>query len=222
MGHVHQHQQPATIAVPLPPADLVGDPTAFGQLRHLTKNVLQRVVMELDRAAGRGGVTGTLMTQLQQRILLSAGISDALFGLTSRPKPLAERLRALGAGVIGMLADVEQQIRLDVVVDGPCPDRQADTIVRVAHEMLGNAVKHGMRRRLAGAIAVLVLVRAGHVRLLVVDDGWGPGDWSPGEGTALMHALAAQAGGGSVRMHRVGDQTMAELLLPRGPIAGDA
>ena len=50
-----------------------------------------------------------------------------------------------------------------------------DAAARVAHELLGNAVKHGMRARLVGRIAARVVSDEGRVLLTVTDDGWGFG-----------------------------------------------
>ena len=88
----------------------------FRQLRHHTKNVLQQILLQIEHAHDlKATVRGSqLLADLQRRILLSAQISDALFGLIRSPASLSERLRVLSDTTIRMLADGTQAIRLDV------------------------------------------------------------------------------------------------------------
>ena len=87
-----------------------------------------------------------------------------------------------------------------------------DVVLRVAHELVGNAVKHGMHVRLLGRIEVRVETRGQTgIRLDVADDGWGCGrDPSEGEGLKLAGLLAGERGG-RVTLERVGDRTVATL-----------
>ncbi|UFN50960.1 ATP-binding protein [Roseomonas sp. OT10] len=192
---------------------------AMRQLRHQTKNALQRIlgqvwkVRELQRT--REGQQ--LLDEVEQRIQLSAEISNALFGLTRRPAPMEERLRHLCESTVALLADADQTIRLEVTVAGDCPEALRGTVLRVAHEMVGNAVKHGMHVRLLGRITVRLESDAEATRLTVRDDGWGPAPAGPaegdGEGLALVAALAAQHGG-TASLHRDWKETVAELAVP--------
>lgn len=217
------------IAMPLPLRPEAGSSDAIDmrQLRHQTRNAMQRLICEIARVTelqttlmGR-----SLLDDLQRRICLSASLSDALFGLTRTPGSLADRLRHLGEGLIGLLGSGDQVISLTVEAAVTCDDRAQEALLRVAHEMVGNAVKHGMHQRLTGRIAVRVIGDARSLRLTVRDDGWGPPmQAGAGEGTAIMRALAAAAGG-TVSLRRDGDATLATLDLPvpaRGREVSDA
>ncbi len=188
----------------------------FRQLRHHTKNVLQQILLQLEHAHElRVTVRGSqLLADLQRRILLSAQISDALFGLTRSPASMSERLRVLSETTIRLLADGTQAIRLNVTVDGDCPEPLHQVVLRVAHEFIGNAIKHGMHAREAGTISVrLVTGIDGCTTLVVTDDGWGfDGCPDAGEGLKIANELAASAGGtiSLVKIHA----TVAGLELP--------
>lgn len=188
----------------------------FRQLRHHTKNVLQQILLQIEHAhdlqvTGRGS---RLLADLQRRILLSAQISDSLFGITCSPALMSERLRVLSESTLRMLADGTQMIRLDVTVDGDCPESQRQVVLRVAHEFVGNAVKHGMHARVVGTISVhLVTGIDGCTALVVSDDGWGfHGSPDAGDGLKIAGDLAASVGGtiSLIRTH----VTVARLELP--------
>ncbi len=116
--------------------------------------------------------------------------------------------------MIGLLGDPDQLLSLDVSVEGRCPATLEEVVVRVAHELLGNAVKHGMRARLAGRIAVRVVSDESRVLLTVADDGWGCGcEPRCGEGLEIAQLLAGEHGG-AVWLRRRGDVTVATLDLP--------
>ncbi|MCK8783792.1 hypothetical protein M0638_05270 [Roseomonas sp. NAR14] len=192
------------------------DETAFRQLRHQTKNALQRVLgLVLHNPALHATLDGQrLARELERRICLSAAVSDALFGLTRRPATMAERLRQLGESVIALLGDMEQMLHLDVATQGHCPPPLRGTVVRIAHELLGNTVKHGMHMRLLGHIEVRLASEASRTVLTVRDDGWGfVGTVQDGEGLSLARQLAA-AHGGNVRLRRAEPFTEAEVILP--------
>jgi two-component sensor histidine kinase len=197
------------------PYDLEGD-CDVRQLRHHTKNVLQQILLRIaDAQELRATVCSRrLLPDLRRRILLSAEISDALFGLTRSPAGMSERLRALGESVIGMLADDMQMIRLEVTVAGDCPESMRQLVLRVAHEFVGNAVTHGMRTRVTGTISVNLATAAnGRTTLAVTDDGWGfEGGHYAGDGLKIAGELAASAGG-TVTLHR-NRVTVAALELP--------
>lgn len=204
------------------------DPAAFRQLRHQTKNALQRIIGEVgkvrnlqDSPRGR-----RLVQEVERRVLLASAVSDALFGLTRAPGPLPERLLLLGESVVELLGDPDQTIRVEVAAEGACPGPLHDAIVRVAHELIGNAVKHGMHARLLGRIRIGLVsaptagsgtARAGvggWTRLTVADDGWGPGrSIVAGEGLQIAEEMA-RAGGGMLSLARHDDETVAELRLP--------
>jgi two-component sensor histidine kinase len=190
-----------------------GDLIAMRQLRHHTKNTLQRIIGQLATADMRATSAGSaLADDLERRIFLSARISDALFGLTAPPGPMDMRLTALAQATVALLGHPKQTIAIDVAVTGACPGTLQATIVQIAYEMLGNAVKHGLHMRLNGRISIR-LTTDDAVTLVVSDDGWGPRKATEGEGLPIMRALADQHGG-SVALTRRDGWTAASLHLP--------
>jgi len=192
------------------------------QLRHHTKNALQRILGLIAQAPGLHDTPQgeRIALELEQRIQLSATISNALFGLTRSPGPMTERLRSLGNSVADLLRDPAQVIRVEVSVRGQCPAGLRETVLRVAHELVGNAVKHGMRGRDEGRIVLrLESGQPGRTRLTVTDDGRGfSGCHRGGEGLSLARSLAEQCRG-SLRI-TCGEGTVAVLELPHDPQAG--
>ena len=189
----------------------------FRQLRHHTKNALQTILNIVDGAPElRGTCAGaSLSVQLQTRILLAAQLSDTLFGMTRAPGvSFAERLTRLCEGVVSLLGDRDAETTVSVSV-GECPAAHESAVLRVANELVGNAVKHGMHARLLGRIAVSVGVKRGRLVLSVVDNGWGcgPEPLEPGEGLTLA-ALLARRAGGTVRVRELRGRTVATMELP--------
>lgn len=188
----------------------------FRQLRHHTKNALQSILNIVDRAPELRGARGGagLSEHLQARILLAAKLSDTLFGLTAAPGTTFEaRLTTLCEGVVQLLGDREAETTVAVSAMS-CPADKEATVLRVANELVGNAVKHGMHARLLGRIAVSVCTKRDRLVLSVVDDGWGCGpDPAPGEGLTLATALAARAGG-TVHLRELRGRTVATMELP--------
>jgi len=186
------------------------------QLRHHTKNALQRIISLVLQAPGlRGTPQGDfLLRQLESRIQLSAAVSDALFGLTRTPEPMTERLRSLCGNLVELLRDPRQVIQIGVSVRGDCPIRLREAVLRIAHELVGNAVKHGMRTRPRGRITVRLQTEPGvRTRLTVMDDGNGfHGKPKHGEGLMIAQTFAAQHGG-TISLKSDG-RTIATLDLP--------
>jgi two-component sensor histidine kinase len=199
------------------PADAI---VAMRQLRHQTKNALQRIIAQVASSDLRATEAGTaLADDLERRICLSARISDALFGMTSAPGPLETRLTALCNATVALLAHPKQTISVDVTVAGTCPDALQALVVQVAHEMVGNAVKHGLHMRLTGRISLRLWAGgtgdAGDtsVTLMVSDNGWGPRKTTEGDGLPIMRALAEQYNG-TVSLSRDDGWTAARLYIP--------
>jgi two-component sensor histidine kinase len=185
------------------------------QLRHHTKNTLQRI---LGLIADSPGLRDTpegekIARELEYRISLSANISDALFGLTDAPGSMADRLRKLAGAVVEMMRDTDQVIRIGVSVRGNCPVGLREAVVRSAHELIGNAVKHGMKGRPSGRIALRLMSDDSFTTLTVLDNGWGfTGTPRAGGGLALARGFAARHGG-SLELDGA-DGTVATLELP--------
>lgn len=199
-----------------PSRDADDDRIDFRQLRHLTNNALQSILREVAQCTElRRTRTGRLVQgDLERRILLTAAIADALFGLTQEPGPLPDRLNSLGEAIVALLGEYGQAVDVYVSVTGNCPAHLETVILRVAHELLGNAVKHGMRGRLIGCISVDVISDAHRTVLTVTDDGWGYDDTSrKGEGLQLAQLLADEHGG-LVRLRYLDRETIATLHLP--------
>ena len=193
---------------------------AMRHLRHQTKNALQRIIAQVAQTDLRATADGNaLADDIERRIFLSARISDALFGMTESPPPISQRLTALSEATVALLADRDQAIAVTAAAAGRCPPAYEATVLQVAHEMVVNAVKHGMHMRITGQIAVRLFADArGRTALLVRDDGWGPCAAAAGEGMPLMQALAASLDG-RVSLSRNDGWTIARLDLPGGPVS---
>lgn len=185
------------------------------QLRHHTKNTLQRILGLIAESPGLSDTPAgeKIARELEYRIGLSATISDALFGLTDAPGSMAERLRRLAGAIVDMMRDSDQVIRIGVSVRGCCPASLRETVLRSAHELIGNAVKHGMKGRPNGRIAVRLVSDEDCTTLAVIDNGWGfAGTPRSGEGLVLARSFAARQGG-SLSIDGE-DGTVATLELP--------
>ena len=193
------------------------------QLRHQTSNTWQRMLYEVALLAGTAASPEArrIGQAIERRIAATAALADALFGFTAAPAPMRERLAAIGRHLLVAQGDERQQIHLEVEVEGEVPAALQQPVLRVALEMIGNAVKHGLHARLAGRIAVVLTATAEAVTLSVRDDGWGlPDRTTPGEGLELMREIASTQGG-AVALHRQQGMTEARLTLPATPQAAD-
>jgi two-component sensor histidine kinase len=230
MSHAAETAQPARRFEGIPPArphlaatpsddPARDDPAAqeidLRQLRHHTKNTLQRIMALITENSGLCDTPATerFARELEYRIGLSAAISNALFGLTEAPGSMADRLRQLGGGIVGMMRDADQVIRIGVSVRGTCPPALREAVIRGANELIGNAVKHGMKNRPAGRISVRLVSEAGMTVLSITDDGWGfSGTPRSGEGLSLAQGFADRHGG-ILRLESAGG-TVATMQLP--------
>ncbi len=212
---IHLHRAEPRAMTRTRPEDL-----AMRQLRHQTKNALQRIIAQVAQTELRATLSGNVLADdIERRICLSARVSDALFGLTEAPAPLQQRLSSLAEATVALLAEPEQTIAVTAGVAGRCPAACEDMVLRVAYEMVVNAVKHGMHKRLAGQVAIRLFADVrGRTTLLVRDDGWGPADAAAGEGMPIMQALASEFGG-RVSLSRNEGWTVARLDLPGGYVS---
>lgn len=195
--------------------DGAGQEIDLRQLRHHTKNTLQRILGLIADAPGLSDTPegAKIVHELEYRICLSATISNALFGLTDAPGSMADRLRQLAGAVVDLMRDADQVIRIGVLVRGCCPAALREPVLRSAHELIGNAVKHGMKGRPSGRIALRLVTDGDCTTLTVLDNGWGfTGKPRSGEGLALTRDFAARHGG-SLTIDG-DDGTMATLELP--------
>ncbi len=188
----------------------------FRQLRHLTKNALQRILATISQTTElQATIAGRALSEdLQQRILTAAKLSDALFGLARHPGGLRERLLDLSNGLISLLGEDAASIRVVVSVQCGACTTSDDLLVRVAHELVGNAIKHGMHQRLLGEVRITVQAEPGQIVLTVTDDGWGFDRGSvSGEGLSLVDALLHPVGG-TQQLRRTGQLTVARICIP--------
>ncbi len=196
---------------------------AFQQLRHQTKNALQRILCLVHASAelAETPAAQAMIEELHQRIRLTAAISDALFGLTAMPAQLAVRLRRLASDVLLQLAAPGQCITLEVQVEGCGGPAWLDgTVMRVAHEMLSEAILQGLQGCPHGSIAVTLTVLADRTRLRVSDDGVARHGRGDGDGGFTLMRDLARPQGGRVWIGREAGLTMATLELPHGPWSG--
>jgi len=214
----HRHPFPrvaATMEMVEAEGEGAGQDIDLRQLRHHTKNTLQRILGLIAEAPGLCDTPEgeKIAQELEYRICLSASISNALFGLTDAPGSMADRLRQLSGAVVDMMRDADQLIRVGVFVRGCCPAGLREAVLRSAHELIGNAVKHGMKGRPSGRIAIRLVTEAHCTTLTVLDNGWGfTGKPRSGEGLSLTRDFAARHGG---RLIMDGDDgTVARLELP--------
>ncbi len=194
----------------------------FRQLRHQTKNALARILAQVSTGLTSPDACRRTAADVERRILLTAQISDALFGLTREPGPFVDRLENLCDAVVGLASESDQYITVTCsVVAEPAP-QHAETVLRVVHELVGNAVKHGMHMRLLGRIEVTAQHGATGLEIEVSDDGWGCGG-APAHGEGLSVAtVLAEGCGGVISLKRAGDRTVARMVIahavarPRG------
>jgi hypothetical protein len=65
-------------------------------------------------------------------------------------------------------------VQLELKFEGVCPASHEKTVMRVADELVSNAMEHGFYSRQRGQVFVHVVSRAGvGVKVSVSDDGWG-------------------------------------------------
>ena len=179
------------------------------QLRHHTKNTLQRILSLIADAPGLCDTPAgeKIAQELEYRINLSATISNALFGLTSAPGSMADRLRQMAGAVVELMRDADQVIRVGVSVRGCCPPALRE----------GNAVKHGMKNRPNGRITVRLVTENDCTTLTVLDNGWGfNGTPRSGDGLALALGFASRHDG-SLALEGA-DGTVATLTLRHNEI----
>ena len=187
----------------------------FRQLRHQTKNALARILAQVSTGLASPEACRRTAADVERRILLTAQISDALFGLTREPGPFALRLESLCDGVIGLASESDQYITSVCSISAEPKPQHSEAVLRVAHELVGNAVKHGMHMRLLGRIEVSVQETAAGLELQVSDDGWGCGG-APTHGEGLLVArMLAEGCGGVISLERVGDRTISRMVVAR-------
>jgi two-component sensor histidine kinase len=204
---------------------MTAQPLVLRQLRHHTKNTLQRILIEIHDFAARTDALPDrrLLERLENRIRLSVEISDALFGVTREPAAFPERFHSLCRDLLSLFADATQHLRLDISITGICPPELEMAALCATNELVGNAVKHGMHMRLIGQISVLLTCCSESAELVVSDDGWGPVAVPKAQqGLRIARDLAEQFYG-TLSVRRRDDNTVATITLrtPQPERAGD-
>lgn len=184
------------------------------QLRHHTKNALAGILAQISSGLGVGDAQRRVAADLERRILLTANISDALFGLTRDPGPFDQRLQALCLGVIDLIGEPDQYVTLYCEVDGDVSLLHRETVLRIAHEFVGNAVKHGDAHALdrphqhSGAHRRASDYTRGQRRWLGMRPALRAG------GGLRVAAVLAESLDGRVSLERCQERTVARLVLP--------
>ena len=116
------------------------------------------------------------------------------------------------------MADPVQTIQTSVTIAGRCPASLTATVLQITHEMVTNAVKHGLHMRLTGQIEVALEIARpasglGGLTLAVRDNGWGPDKPGFGEGLDVLE-LMAEGHGGGVELVRDLGWTVSRLHIP--------
>jgi signal transduction histidine kinase len=150
------------------------------------------------------------------RTTLTSAFPGALAAGPALTPPLAVRLGGLAESILALHTDTAQTIRHGVVVVAPrtLSRWREDAILFVAHELIDNAVRHGMYLRLVGRITTRVTGDdRGSVAFSVTNDGWCM-DPAPhfGEGLKSVQALV-QAEEGMMQVKSC-PQAMVGIWLP--------
>ncbi len=191
--------------------------TAFRQLRHSTRNTLQRIICLIYEAPEFAALPGgpALAEELVGRIRMSAELADSLHAVTRPHGGIAGRLQAMGRSIVQLCGAKRQSIDVQVKVTLDCQGNFADMLMQVAHELVSNAMKHGLRGLRTGEIEIgLGKDRDGIVTLAITDNGRGFASNAPtGEGLRLV-ADMAEAYGGHIVLPAAGQRAEVRVSFP--------
>ena len=183
------------------------DAEQIHQLRHQTKNLLQAMTLTLvDASLEMPSPAADLVQDLVRRMQVTAAMADTLFGATSPRTTFEATLETLCENVVFAFGSSGCRVTVDVRGRASCPQHLHRALLQAAHEMVGNAVKHGGRGRgdrsamSAENIGIRVRLRrqSRAVSLTVRDHGPGfpPGVATrPGGGTRTLDHLARALSG---------------------------
>lgn len=150
-----------------------------------------------------------------------------LSDVTAALSLLSKRLTAAGSvDFAGYLQDTiafwrrageGQAIRFDLrASDASLPDTHALTLAIIAHELIGNAVRHAFPEGARGSIAVAYSRATNGVSLVVRDSGVGAGELVFGEGLSLVEGLVQHMGGAIQVETAPGSGVGVRIRLPFG------
>jgi len=142
-----------------------------------------------DRQLGLDSTTPAASTPLILRSTITPGRSRG----PSQPSRAFEGLLLEHCERILTSARSQKLImQLELRLEGICPSTHAITVLRVADELLSNAIEHGYYGRERGHVFVHVSSRIGvEVQVSVSDDGWGfdSGPIIDGNGFQLLRMI---------------------------------
>jgi two-component sensor histidine kinase len=191
--------------------------TAFRQLRRSTRSTLQRIICLIYEAPEFAALPGgqALAEELAGRIRASAELADSFHAVTQPHGGISVRLRTLGRSVVRLCGARRQLIDVRVRASLDCGGRFADTLMQIAHELIINAMQHGLRGLRTGTIEIsLDHDHNGIVTLAVVDTGRGcAAHCARDEGLRLVEDLAAVYGG-QVLLPDVGQPAKVQVRFP--------
>ena len=200
------------------------DVESLYQLRHQTKNLLQAITLTLaDTHARTPTEIQDVVESLIARVHVTAAMSDVLFGATRPQSTFEVVLRSLCESVVLAFGHPECRVVIEKRHDETCPTALQRVILRAAHEMVGNAVKHGWHnreRRDDGGIddfpiRVRLRRRSSFVALIVRDGGAGfptGVELRSGGGSRILDHLAREVGGRISRRNAYG--AVVRLVVP--------
>jgi two-component sensor histidine kinase len=204
----------AEAPVQLQPHDL-----AFRQLRHNTRNTLQRIIYLLTDARELSAFPGgsALAQDLIGRICSATELADSLYAITQPYGGMAARLQTLSRSLVRLYGARTQEVEIKLIVELECDGQFADVVLQIAHELVGNALKHGLRGQPGGEIEIsLTRNRAGSVILAVTDSGNGfVAEAKKGEGLCVAQELA-DVYQGRIIMPAPGEEAKVLARFPAG------
>jgi len=148
----------------------------------------------------------------------TTGRSDQPLVPADAAQPLHAQLQSLAQDLIAARATPDQAIGYVVKVTGQCPERLRDPLMRIAAELVDDALRHGMALLRQGRVEIsLVTEPDGSIELAVRDNGWQPlcHAWT-GEDAGSARALAS-AQRGTFALRRRDEWTEAVVRFPGKP-----
>jgi two-component sensor histidine kinase len=150
-------------------------------------------------------------------ILRSTVIRDRSQGSSQPGHPFEELLLGHCERMVAGGRSPELIVRLELKFEGICPAAQEKTVLRVADELLSNAMEHGYHARQRGLVLVHVISRGGvGVQVSVSDDGWGfdSGPIIDGNGFHLLRQIGDLYIGAAAAAPFVAKNTVTVVIPP--------
>jgi two-component sensor histidine kinase len=208
----------------------VAQDICLGSTAHLLEEFSHRVLNEytvaigdLSLAASRSAseLARSTLHRAAERLRLHADAHRALLApRVQATMDLAAYLDRVCESTCRALLD-DRKIRLIADMDKVWLDpNRCWRIGLIVAELIRNAVRHGLAGR-AGCVRVVLSENAYGVSCIVMDNGRGAAQASPGRGCRLIEALASELGGIVLWRFSPGG-CVAELQMPTGPNGDEA